>query len=77
MKYRVAVSDGKYRRTVEACTAKDAVMLAVGSHLYSLQEDYYLPEGGGAWRVSVAVSRPRDGCTPVREINAYVEVMGN
>ena len=77
MKYRVTISDRKYRRTVEACTAKGAVMLAVGSRLYSLQEDYYLPGGGGAWRVSVAVSRPRNGFTPVREIRAYVEVMSN
>lgn len=77
MKYRVTISDRKYRRTVEACTAKGAVMLAVGSRLYSLHEDYYFPEGGGAWRVNVAVARPRDGFTPVREIRAYVEALVN
>ena len=77
MKYRVTISDRKYRRTVEADSGKDAVRAAVGLRLYSLQEDYYLPGGGGAWRVNVAVSRPRNGFTPVREINAYVEVMGN
>ena len=75
MKYRVTLSDRKNRRTVEACTAKGAVMLVVGKRLYSLHEDYYFLDGGSAWWVNVAVAHPRDGFTPVREIRACVEVM--
>ena len=75
MKYRITLSDRRNRRTVEACSAKGAVMLAVGRRLYSLQQSSAGTFRQEVWNVRTAVMTRNGGFTPVREIRAYVETI--
>ena len=74
--FRVALSDRKNRRTVQAASGKEAVGLAVGKRFFSANQRSWTEDGASAeYDVNIQVGRAVCGSTLVKRISAYVETV--
>lgn len=74
--FRVALSDRKNRRTVQATSGKEAIGLVVGKRFFSANQRCVVMDGRGAeYDVNIQVGRTVGGATPVKRISAYVETI--
>jgi len=74
--FRVALSDRKNRRTVQAASGKEAVDLVVGKRFFSANQRSGAEDGSSAeYDVNIQVGRTVCGSTLVKRISAYVETI--
>lgn len=74
--FRVSLTDRKNRRTVQATSGKEAVVLVVGKRLFSAHPRYCTADGSSAqYDVNIQAGRAVGGATPVKRISAYVETV--
>ena len=77
MKFHVQLSDRKRSRTVEAERGNRAVEMVVGKRCYGLPniESWTANGKSGTYNVMIQTGASYQGCTPVKNIQAYVDTV--